>query len=204
MTKLPHYPSQVFWDEDDQGFVAIAPDLPGCSAFGATEAKALKELRIAIELWISAAKSMDRPIPAPSKLPVPSAYSGKVLLRMAPSLHQKLAKEAEAEEVSLNHWIVTILASGFKAHNSSYSQYEVAIGDFNTVSTSPRLMRAFSGTSSFAMLDPSAFHNLVFVHPLKTINYSATTTAEAAHLEGSNFMPMFTVVGSTLSGKQVS
>jgi predicted RNase H-like HicB family nuclease len=125
MTKDIHYPSQVFWDEDDKGYIAIAPDLPGCSAFGLSESKALKELHAAVELWIGAANSMGRPIPAPSKLPVPSAHSGKVLLRMASSLHEKLAKEAEIEGVSLNQWIVTILASGSRFQDYVVSKSEI-------------------------------------------------------------------------------
>jgi predicted RNase H-like HicB family nuclease len=28
------YPAQVFWSDADNGFIALAPDLPGCSAFG--------------------------------------------------------------------------------------------------------------------------------------------------------------------------
>jgi HicB_like antitoxin of bacterial toxin-antitoxin system len=49
-----HYPKQLFRDEEDEGFIAIAPDLPGCSAFGETEQEALSELDDAIIAWISA------------------------------------------------------------------------------------------------------------------------------------------------------
>lgn len=28
---------QLFWSGEDGGFIAVAPDLPGCSAFGETE-----------------------------------------------------------------------------------------------------------------------------------------------------------------------
>jgi predicted RNase H-like HicB family nuclease len=44
-----HYPAQVFWSDDDNGFIALAPDLPGCSAFGETRGEALTELDDAIE-----------------------------------------------------------------------------------------------------------------------------------------------------------
>ena len=39
------YPANVFWSEEDEGFIALAPDLPGCTAFGASQAKALDELK---------------------------------------------------------------------------------------------------------------------------------------------------------------
>jgi predicted RNase H-like HicB family nuclease len=61
------YPKQVFWSEEDEGFIAIAPDLSGCSAFGGTESDALSELDQAIEVWIAAAKQAGNPIPAPGK-----------------------------------------------------------------------------------------------------------------------------------------
>ena len=30
------YLVEVFWSDDDEGYIAVVPDLPGCSAFGAT------------------------------------------------------------------------------------------------------------------------------------------------------------------------
>jgi len=29
------YPIEVFWSDEDEGFIAVVPDLPGCSAWGA-------------------------------------------------------------------------------------------------------------------------------------------------------------------------
>ena len=39
----------------EAGYIAIAPDLPGCSAFGATQEEALAELQVAIDVWRGAA-----------------------------------------------------------------------------------------------------------------------------------------------------
>ena len=61
-----HYRSEAFWSEDDQGYIAIAPDLPGTSAFGLTRAEAESELDIVIELWIEAQTAAGNPIPEPS------------------------------------------------------------------------------------------------------------------------------------------
>ena len=108
MTDVMRYPAQVFLSEDDKGFIAIAPDLPGCSAVGDTQEDALRELREAIAGWIDAAQSVGNPVPAPST-PI-SDYSGKVLLRMPRSLHAKLAVTAKQEGVSLNTYVVQLLS----------------------------------------------------------------------------------------------
>lgn len=45
---------QIFFSEEDEGFIAIMPDdasFKGCSAFGKTRADALREVEIAIELY---------------------------------------------------------------------------------------------------------------------------------------------------------
>ena len=62
-----HYPAEVFWSEEDGGWIAIAPDLPGCCAFGDSRPEALKELEPAIEAWIEAAKAAGNSIPQPSQ-----------------------------------------------------------------------------------------------------------------------------------------
>ncbi|AEA47386.1 type II toxin-antitoxin system HicB family antitoxin [Archaeoglobus veneficus] len=59
------YTIEIFYSEEDEGYIAVVPELPGCSAFGETEEEALKEIKIAIELWIEAAKKEGREIPKP-------------------------------------------------------------------------------------------------------------------------------------------
>lgn len=46
----------IFYSEEDEGYIAVVPELPGCSAFGETEEETLKEIKTAMELWIEAAK----------------------------------------------------------------------------------------------------------------------------------------------------
>jgi predicted RNase H-like HicB family nuclease len=62
------YPAQVFWSDEDNGFIALAPDLPGCSAFGESKSEALIELDDAIEAWIAAARAAGNPLAQPSKM----------------------------------------------------------------------------------------------------------------------------------------
>jgi predicted RNase H-like HicB family nuclease len=105
------YPANVFWSEDDQGFIATAPDLPGCSAFGESQTEALGELEQAVEAWIEAAKAAKNPIPEPSRPAVEALPSGKLLVRMPVSLHATLSREANSENVSLNQYIVFLLTT---------------------------------------------------------------------------------------------
>jgi len=66
---MQHYPIQVFWSNEDNAYIAIAPDLAGCSAGGATEFEAIQELHIAIDLWLDAARKIGKPIPWPNTSP---------------------------------------------------------------------------------------------------------------------------------------
>lgn len=102
MNDPDRYPVEVFWSDEDEGFIAIAPDLPGCSAFGADEAAALAELKHAISAWKEAAVNAGNPVPPPSRPAAAADYSGKFVLRMAKTMHRQLAQAAEREGVSLN------------------------------------------------------------------------------------------------------
>ena len=105
------YPLEVFYSDDDGGFIAIAKDLPGCSAFGKTQAYAVSEIQRAIDVWQQAAKAAGNPVPLPSR-PVEDADlpSGKILLRVPRTLHASLIECAKKESVSLNQHLVAILS----------------------------------------------------------------------------------------------
>ena len=53
-------------DSDGGGYLATAPDLPGCVSDGATPEEALCNVQDAIESWIEAAKEWKQDIPEPS------------------------------------------------------------------------------------------------------------------------------------------
>lgn len=55
----------IYWSEEDQVFVADVPELPGCSAHGATYEAALTNAQEAIRLWIDTAREFGDPIPIP-------------------------------------------------------------------------------------------------------------------------------------------
>lgn len=57
---MRRYKIEIFYSEEDEEYIAFIPDLPGCSAFGETEEEALKEVKIARELWLEVAASEGR------------------------------------------------------------------------------------------------------------------------------------------------
>ncbi len=61
-----HFTIEVFWSDEDKGFIAFVHELEGCSAWGETRETALREVETAIELWIEAAREIGRPIPLPN------------------------------------------------------------------------------------------------------------------------------------------
>ena len=105
------YPIEVFWSEEDEGYIAIAPDLPGASAWGKTESGAIKELRVAIDLWIKAARKVGNAVPKPSDR-ADVNYSGKFLMRLPKRLHADLAHAAAGQGVSLNQYVLYLLTKG--------------------------------------------------------------------------------------------
>jgi antitoxin HicB len=62
------YPVQIepLSKEDGGGFVAFAPDLPGCMSDGETQEEAIRNLHDAITAWCEQAIAMGREIPPPS------------------------------------------------------------------------------------------------------------------------------------------
>ncbi|TME60447.1 MAG: type II toxin-antitoxin system HicB family antitoxin [Chloroflexi bacterium] len=64
------YHINIFYSEEDEGYIADIPDLKACSAFGHTPEEALKELQIAKATWIVAARAEGIPVPSPRYKPV--------------------------------------------------------------------------------------------------------------------------------------
>lgn len=60
---VPAYHIDLFFSQDDGGWIADVPDLRYCSAFGATPEEAVAEVRPAIQAWLDAAQADGRPIP---------------------------------------------------------------------------------------------------------------------------------------------
>jgi predicted RNase H-like HicB family nuclease len=59
----------IFYSEEDGGYIADIPDLEACSAFGRTPDEALVEVQKAKRAWLAAAKKEGKPIPSPAYRP---------------------------------------------------------------------------------------------------------------------------------------
>lgn len=64
------YHVNVFYSEEDEGYIADIPDLHHCTAFGETPEQALAEVLKAKAAWIEAARAEGKPVPPPSFKPV--------------------------------------------------------------------------------------------------------------------------------------
>lgn len=53
--------------EDGGGFIATAPDLPGCKSDGDTYEEAAHNVKDAIECWLEAAHELGREVPQPTR-----------------------------------------------------------------------------------------------------------------------------------------
>ena len=59
------YEIMLYWSNEDQAFIAEAPELPGCVAHGDHQEKALENIKVAMHLWIDTAQELGRPVPEP-------------------------------------------------------------------------------------------------------------------------------------------
>jgi predicted RNase H-like HicB family nuclease len=67
---MKDYHINIFYSEEDAGYIADIPDLARCSAFGESPEEALAEVLKAKAAWIEAAKAEGKAIPPPSFKPV--------------------------------------------------------------------------------------------------------------------------------------
>lgn len=66
---MSDYHINIFYSDDDGGYIADIPDLEACSAFGATPEEALREVQIAKQAWLEAARAEGKAIPPPRYRP---------------------------------------------------------------------------------------------------------------------------------------
>lgn len=66
---MKDYHINIFYSEEDRGYIADVPDLDSCSAYGDTPEQALAAVEEAKTAWIEAARQAGKPIPPPRYRP---------------------------------------------------------------------------------------------------------------------------------------
>lgn len=98
--------------DEDGGWFARVPDLPGCMTYSETREGLWAMIEDAKKGWIGDALEHGHSIPEPRNL---EGYSGKVNLRMPKTLHRDLARRAKEEGVSLNQVMLNALSRSVEA-----------------------------------------------------------------------------------------
>ena len=104
---LPYTMTVRYRPEQGGYYVAGYVELPDLTMTGDTTEEAVKELLIEKPEWFEACLKLGVKIPLPVE---PQKYSGKIVLRMPPSMHESLIRVAELEGVSLNQYMLAALA----------------------------------------------------------------------------------------------
>jgi predicted RNase H-like HicB family nuclease len=102
---LGDYQIVLEWSEADHCYLATIPAWNNVRTHGASIEEASRNAHEVLAMLIEDARKSKLPVPEPQR-----RYSGKLQLRLPTSLHQRLAREAEREGVSLNHWLTAKLA----------------------------------------------------------------------------------------------
>jgi predicted RNase H-like HicB family nuclease len=63
------YHINVFYSDEDEGYIADIPDLEPCSAFGETPEEAVAEVMRVKAAWLDVARAKGLPIPEPKYQP---------------------------------------------------------------------------------------------------------------------------------------
>ena len=66
---MSDYHINIFFSEEDGGYIADIPDLEACSAFGLSPEVALAEVERAKAAWLEAARQAGKPVPPPRYRP---------------------------------------------------------------------------------------------------------------------------------------
>lgn len=67
----PRYHINLFWSDEDDSWIADVPDRRFCSAHGPTPDDALREIKVAMELWLEVARDRGEALPAARYRPAP-------------------------------------------------------------------------------------------------------------------------------------
>ena len=104
---MSNYSIILQWSKEDEGYIAIVPELPGVSAFGKKPEDAIREVKDAIKACVESLKEDNQEIPNSRAL---EEYSGEFRLRTPKALHRELSQLAKIEGISLNSYVIYMLS----------------------------------------------------------------------------------------------
>ena len=90
--------------DGEEYWMARVLELPHCMTHGATPEEAIRDIEDAKLEWLKSNLEDGLPVPEPTR------YTGQYHLRMPPSLHEALVLKSGSEDVSLNQFMITVLA----------------------------------------------------------------------------------------------
>lgn len=106
--KAARYLKVVEWSDEDECFIGRIPGLIAGGVHGSDEAKVYAELCQVAEEVVELLEKDGMPLPEPT---AGKHYSGKLNLRMDPSVHEQAAVRAAFRNQSLNDYIVEAITS---------------------------------------------------------------------------------------------
>ena len=104
-----YYTYRVTWSEEDHEHVGLCLEFPSVSWLDKTPEKALQGVRKVVSEIVEDMQANGEPIPEPLAR---KRYSGKLMVRIPPEVHRRLALEAAEEGISLNRIISARLGQG--------------------------------------------------------------------------------------------
>lgn len=100
--------ARILRREEDGGYSCEVLEFPGCYSSGGSAEQAMSQLDEAMALWVESEIEAGNAIPPPLDL---DQHSGRLTLRIPPSLHERAVTRAAAERVSLNRLLSSAIAS---------------------------------------------------------------------------------------------
>lgn len=105
--KNDKYTYRVTWSEDDNEYVGLCAEFSSLSWLADTPEKALKGIRKLVGDVLLDMGVNNESVPEPIAC---KQYSGKIMVRVAPDVHRKLAIQAAESCVSLNRIAIAKLS----------------------------------------------------------------------------------------------
>jgi len=188
--------SRLVTPESDGSFYAQIREFEGCVAIGRTAEEAMESLEDIACSWIEGMLEAGQQVPEPM---VPSPFSGRLVLRMPRSLHERAAQIAELEGVSLNQFITNCVATAVGAYRSTNSDRDET-PDFKSNDLDLLVSEINKVNSKHHLLIPLLNHWLMQNPPSTEIfDFGPTQIVDAVKLSG--FQSLTGVPIKTGSGK---